>query len=337
MSLAAALPPEILADIFRLARPSPSPASAANLPHTSLQLRTLALVCTAWHAVAHRLLYRAALVKSERHARLLFDSLAGTSQAQTGAHLRLVRLDRVPAASVVPRLARLAPNLQELYMKQADLVWTDLSGNERLEKLVLWAVDLDGRAEDVTDLPVLPSLVELSLCGISGHVPEPPWFTRRSLPRIERIACIYARTRLDENLFTHLPVDVRIVSNSNLRRSLGPAAASTIVVTNRLTSLLEGWTTIDSDDELCIRHLSLTDTTPSSLRRLPEFFDASRTLASSLETLWIAGGCPTKEIERELRAWCGKSGVRYEQIDETDFMTESSFPREIADYFADRD
>ncbi|GAA5967710.1 hypothetical protein JCM3765_000007 [Sporobolomyces pararoseus] len=232
------LPPELLSQIFQfslddLSDQVPDP----TLPLYSGRCSLISQVSKTWNEIIAPILYGSVRLSSHRQVDSFKSTL--TQHVEFGSYLRVLRLQGEGIYILREGIDGLiAPNLEELYLSATKTIsFERISTFKKLVRLVLWGITL----EDVPSAPLkrsssqnlaLPSLRDLSFCGIKNLETISELFTPTSLPSIQHIALAYSPIPND-NFLSRLPVETIVVATSELRRRLLPVAADTTLYTNR--------------------------------------------------------------------------------------------------------
>ncbi|GAA6015693.1 hypothetical protein JCM11491_002447 [Sporobolomyces phaffii] len=323
------LPPEILAHIARFTLADP--VSDESLAPPQLQdCRLLATVSKAWHAAAMPVLYAAVRLASSDQAESFEATVRG--RPDLGTHVRTLRLvGPWIGADLLDRAAALVTNVAELHLSATKPIrFAPVLSFRNLVKLVVWGVTLEVDPASLVFSP-LPHLRELSLCGVKNLDSISALFAPTVLPSIECVALAYSPLASD-NFLSSLPASTVVVSSSELRSALGPAATRTTLYTNRFWSILEGYTDIGTRKPVP-KHLQLSDVDqPDFYSPFISLMEQTR-LEPDLETIYLPSSCRSSCVTdaKRVEAWCEKRKIELRFEDEIDFMHESLIPRSFVD------
>jgi hypothetical protein len=202
---------------------------------------------------------------------------------------------------------------------------------KELVKLVVWGATLENDLPANSNLS-LPSLQELSFCGVKNLASITNLFTRSSLLSLHNVAIVYSPLPSDDFL-SRLPVETSVVATSEMRKTLLPAALETTLYTNRFWSIAEGFTDLG---ERPLKHLQLSD------YEGPTIFSAFLQLTSELksdtklETIYLPKSCQSCNDVRLVEEWCEQRRIRLLFEEEIDFMHESLVPESFVEMCEDQ-
>ncbi|GAA5872145.1 hypothetical protein JCM16303_000990 [Sporobolomyces ruberrimus] len=325
------LPPELLSSIFQLVVADHDSLSKSDLTRRAKQCRLLGDVCKEWNEATTSMLYARVCLKSPTQARSFNSALV--HKPELGSRPRVLRLsgDGVLALTRDVRGARMS-HLEQLYLSATKTISFDpIFSFKNLSKLVMWGVTLESDPRANSDLS-LPSLRELSFCGVKNLACISKLLTRSNLPSIRHVAVAYSPIPQD-NFLSSLPVETIVVATSEARRSLLPAAADTTLYTNRFYSISEGYTDLG---RLPMKHLQLSDFEGPLI--FPDFLQLTSHLNSDarLETIYLPESCRLcKDIE-QVQEWCGQRKINLVFEEEVEFMHESLVPQSFKEIIASR-